>query len=198
MTVAAECEQQISASDRDTQIAGARNQPQSIHTRRVVSHHRKIPMGIPRPIEECAEGFQTASSARDVTAFRPSGPAAARLSLHATGRGRGTRAPDHTHGRRCRLHRATHRPAVYSTRPHDRWRGVRDMRTDRLVLRATLPWRRRHVSVNPCNAAGGDFHLGHGRGAMFTAQPRCAAGHQLLGAKRRHNRELVGVQMRWP
>ena len=60
-----------------------------------------------------------------------------------------------------------------------------------------IQWRRKHVSVTPSDAARGDFHLGHRRGAVFTAQPRCAAGHQLLGAKRRHNRELVGVQMRW-
>ena len=71
------------------------------------------------------------------------------------------------------------------------------MRADRLVLRATSRWGRKHVSGTPCDAARGDFHLGHCRGAMFTAQPRCAAGHQLLGAKRRHNCELVGVQMRW-
>ena len=112
---AAEGEQQISAADGDRWIGFARNQLQSIRTRRVVSHHRKDPMDIPRPIEERAEGFQIASSVRDVTAFRPSGPAAPRLSLHARGHGRGTRAPGHTRDTRCRLHRGTHQPTLCST-----------------------------------------------------------------------------------
>jgi hypothetical protein len=34
--------------------------------------------------------------------------------LHATGHGRGTRAPGHTRDRRCRLHKRTHQSAVCS------------------------------------------------------------------------------------
>ena len=133
--------------------------------RRVGSHRRKNPRDIPRPIEECVEGSQTVSSARDVTAFRPSGPAARRLSLHATDHGRGTRAPGRTRDTRCRLHNRTHPSAACSTWPRDRWRGVRNTRADRLALRATWRWRRNHVLNAPGDAALSDFHLGHRGGA---------------------------------
>ena len=66
------------------------------------------------------EGFRTVSPARDVTAVRPSGPAARRLWLHPTGHERGTRAPGRIRDRRCRRHRGTHQAAVCSTSPHDR------------------------------------------------------------------------------
>lgn len=197
LIVVAEGERQISAFDVDIQIAAVRDRPRSTRRRRVVSHPRWDQTDIPRPVEERSEGFRTGSIASGLVGFRPSGPAARRLSLHATGHGRGTRAPGDTRDTRCHLHRRTRQWAVCSTSPHDRWRGGGDMRADRLALPATLPWRRKRVSVTPCDAARGYFHLGHRRGAMFTAQPRCAAGHQLLGAKRRHDRKLVGVQMRW-
>lgn len=112
---AAEGPQQISASDRDTQIGVARSQPQSIRTRRVVSHHRKNPTDILRLTEERAEGCRTASTATSLPPCRPSGPAARRLSLHATDHGRGTRAPGHICDTRCRLHRGMRQSPVCST-----------------------------------------------------------------------------------
>ena len=105
---------QISAFDVDTPVA-ARSQPQSTRTRRVVSHHRRDQMDIPRPIEERAEGFRTASSASGLRASHPSGPAAPRLSLHPMGHRRGTRARDRTRDTRCRLHTRRHQPAACST-----------------------------------------------------------------------------------
>jgi len=106
--------QQISAFDVDTPIA-ARSQPQSTRTRRVVSHHQRDQMDIPRPIEERAEGFRTASTASGPRASHPSGPAAPRLSLHPMGHRRGTRARDRTRDTRCRLHTRRHQPAACST-----------------------------------------------------------------------------------
>jgi len=188
--------QQISAFDVDTPIA-ARSQPQSTRMRRVVSHHQRDQMDIPRPIEERAEGFRTASTASGPRASHPSGPAAPRLSLHPMGHRRGTRAPGRTRDTRCRLHNRTHPSAACSTWPRDRWRGVRNTRADRLALRATWRWRRNHVLNAPGDAALSDFHLGHRGGAVFTGEARCTTRHQLLRAERRDNCELVGIQMAW-
>jgi hypothetical protein len=154
-------------------------------------------MDIPRPIEERAEGFRTASSASGLRASHPSGPAAPRLSLHPMGHRRGTRAPGRTRDTRCRLHKRTHQPAACSMWPRDRWRGVRNTRADRLALQATWRWRRNHVLNAPGDAALRDFHLGHRGGAVFTAEAWCATRHQLLRAKRRDNCELVGIEMAW-